>query len=100
MGMCERAGLLQRWNIPVVPFTPKGRRESSARSSRIKEHTDEDTPDLSEVETGDVEERTSFNESCLICLEQFSSQEPVKLPECQHAYNSGCLEHWLEGSDC
>ncbi|GMH53497.1 hypothetical protein TrST_g6830 [Triparma strigata] len=43
------------------------------------------------------EERTSYfeNDSCPVCLEDYITDEPLKLLPCKHAFHEDCIKPWL-----
>ncbi|KAJ3998806.1 hypothetical protein F5050DRAFT_1148082 [Lentinula boryana] len=51
------------------------------------------------VKAGKV--RSNCVEQCLICLEEYDSQDSVRVMECKHAFHMNCVDRWLlEGRNC
>ncbi|KAJ3790225.1 hypothetical protein GGU10DRAFT_341420 [Lentinula aff. detonsa] len=45
------------------------------------------------VKAGKV--RSNCVEQCLICLEEYNSQDSVRVMECKHAFHMNCVDRWL-----
>ncbi|KAG6879822.1 hypothetical protein C0992_011105 [Termitomyces sp. T32_za158] len=44
------------------------------------------------------EDRISYNctERCLICLDDYQSDEDIRVMKCRHAFHQNCVDKWLE----
>ncbi|KAF7290564.1 RING finger protein [Mycena indigotica] len=38
----------------------------------------------------------SCAEKCLICLDDYTEEDPIRVLNCRHAFHQGCVDKWLE----
>lgn len=47
----------------------------------------------------DPERRVVVNDSCAICLDDFTNVDRLKVLPCRHGFHTPCIDQWLERSD-
>eukprot|EP00493_Phyllostaurus_siculus_P003246 UN03260 len=62
------------------------------------QHNSENTS-IRDLEMRDTKEENIFGlEQCVICLNDYESDDQVRRPRCGHVFHAACIEEWFERS--